>query len=809
MNFANPWILALIPIAIVALLWLLRKDFLHADARYADEKKSHARLRRRRTWMFLSRATIITLVLIALAGPALEIEEFIDTDPRINVLVDTSNSLEVLDTTRADELVGQLQDRVPVDIQEIGSANQSALGDDILGQLREEKSLLLITDGQVTTGASLANIASFANSIQATLNALHLPVQQADTSVSITGPNQVIEDNTNTWEVHVRATTPQAVNLEVRVNDEVVLDEQATPGTRTIQRSFRQGEHTIQARITEPSGNEINNAFTRTITATSKPRILYASQKSSGLEEITTELYDADVRRNLPEDLSEYYAIILNDLPYNALRNHQQALANYAAAGNGVLVVGGENSYDQGNYRNTPLETLLPVRVGTGTRNQGGADIVIAMDMSGRTLGSVQQVDGEWVDTSRQTQDIQKSLAIDVIEQLNPTNNVGVLAFTYPQTGMRTCTGACVVQRVEPLYNNREELTDKIARLEITGGTSHGTGMEASLQLLQESTGSKNIIFISDGISGNQDHQRALNAARTLAAQGGKVYAVLVGNSDQGASFMQQLAAAGNGVYFRADQTNRLSLLFGEPIDLDQGDAFDLVTLNEHHFITKQLETRATLFGYNQVTPKSSSQTLLTSNAGDPVLTVWNYGVGRVAAITGFNGADLGQLLQEPNSQAISRTINWLISDPQRLETASIRVPDGRVGEEMRINLTAPNTPQAEGLSFERIEENQYYTTITPQETGVFSILGATYAVNYPREYERLGMSEELQEAVELTGGAYFTDQNAQQVIEHAKELSQLRRSEQEQVRWPFILAALAILFIELFIRRVQEIKRR
>lgn len=806
-TFAHPWLLALIPAAILVLIWLLRRDFVRADTRYADEKRSLQRITRARTWMFLSRATIITLLLIALAGPALPIEDFIEADPRITILQDTSNSMSVFEQAPAEALIQELRERVPVEIQEIGAPNQSALGDDILGQLREGRNLLLISDGQVTTGATLASVASFATSLRATLNALELPIATTEASISIHGPDYVIENTPSTWHINLHTTTAQPVQLEVLINEEVVLEEELTTNTQIpLEHSFTAGEHEITARIQGATGAEENTVFTRTVTATSKPRVLYVSQRQSGLDEIITTLYDADVRRSIPSDLSAYYAVILHDLPRATIRGSEQQLTSYAAQGNGVLVAGGENSYDFGDYQNTVLETLLPVRVGTGERHRGGANIVIALDLSGRTLGE-RYVDGERIEVE-QAQDVQKALAIDVIEQLNPSNSVGVVGFTYPQTGVNHCTGACVIQRVQPLMNNREELIDKVARVDITGGTSHGVGMQASLQLLEGATGSKNVIFISDGISGDEDQQRALNAARTLAAQGGQVYAVLVGNSDRGASFMQALAQAGNGVYFRADQTNRLAILFGEPVDLDQGDAYDLVALNEHHFITQDLDLQATLFGYNQVRPKSASQLLLTSSGGDPVLTVWNYGVGRVAALTGFNGPDYGQLLQDPNSRVISRTINWLIGDPLRLETSRAQVPDGRVGEEMQINVTSPQTPSAPGVAFTRVENNDYIGVLTPQTKGRFEVLGVPYHVNYPKEYERLGISEELQEAVEMTDGIIFSNPSAQEVIAHAQETSRLKQLDDQQVRWPFLLAALVLFFVEVVVRRVQEIRR-
>lgn len=808
--FRHPWILAAIIPALLALIWTMRKELVRVDTRYQDEQKSIKQRRRARVWMFISRALMISLVLVALATPVLQAEEFIDTDPRITVLKDTSESMDVLDTQAADDLIEQLRERVPVTVHEIASEQESPLGEDILAQVSESRNLLLVTDGQVTSGASLASVASFAASIDATLNAVQLPATRDEASVSIHGPKYVIEETDTTWEVRVDTAREQDVQLVVSVDDEVVHEATVEESTHQVTHAFSRGEHTIKAKITSEDTNAQNNAYTQTVTATSKPRVLYVTRKQSGLQELVTELYSADVQATIPQDLDDYYAVIINDAPLSTIRGSQQELTSYAAQGNGLLVAGGENSYDYGNYQNSVLETLLPVRVGTGTRERGGANIAIAIDMSGSTLGSVENVGGEWVQSSEQTQNVQKALAIDIIEQLNPNNRVGALGFTYPlPTQSQECSGACVVRRVEQLGNTKQELIDKIARLDITGGTALGIGMEAGLELLETSSGSKNIVFISDGVSGAQDQERALNAARTLAARGGQVYAVHVGTSETGAAFMQRLATEGDGVYFSADESNRLAVLFGEPVDIDQGDAFDLVALNQHHYITQGIDPSATLFGYNQVIPKTGSQVLLTSSGGDPVLTTWYYGVGRVASITGFNGPDYGQLLQEPNSIMVSRTINWLIGDPQRKQDAYARVPDARINQQARINVTAPSAPDVEGLEFERTEKDRYTATHTPQEIGVFELLNTQYAVNYPREHERLGTSPQLEEAVALTGGHLFENPSAQDVIAHAKELQRVKQSDDEPLRWPFIIAALLVFVAEVTVRRIREMRRR
>ena len=53
--------------------------------------------------------------------------------------------------------------------------------------------------------------------------------------------------------------------------------------------------------------------------------------------------------------------------------------------------------------------------------------------------------------------------------------------------------------------------------------------------------------------------------------------------------------------------------------------------VNKNHYITADLDLNATITGFNDVTPKPGSQRLVAMADGKPVLTVWRYGLGRVA----------------------------------------------------------------------------------------------------------------------------------------------------------------------------------
>ncbi|MFT4249810.1 MAG: VWA domain-containing protein [Candidatus Woesearchaeota archaeon] len=800
-SFLNAWVLLSIPVVLLFILWLVRKDFVSFDTRFSEEvvaRKKHARMRR---FVLITRTIIFTCLLLALATPVLTTDFFSETDPRIVVLVDESESMNVFAATN---LIEELSELARVEQHVIATGNTSALGDAILTHIGVGSHVVLISDGRLTSGASLASVASFAENQQATINAVELPRRFEDASVQVEVESLVIENIQTPIHVRVHTTDGVARAVQVLVNNEVV-DERETSTSFTLSQAFSSRENTVTARILTEDEFMSNNEFTATVTATTKPRVLLIASRSSAFEGVLKQLYSVDTKTTIPTSLDKYAAIVVFDTPRSAL--DEQALVEYVTAGGGLIVIGGERSFEFGGYRNSLLESLLPVRVGVGASAAPSANIVLAIDMSNRALGSVAFVDGEQIRASQEVQSVQKALAIDLLNRLNKNNRVGALAFTYPLPDQHSCTGACVLAPIRSLGEHQEELIDRVARVNITGGTSISTGVQGSIQLLEQVSGSQNIVLISDGVTGVEDANQALNAARTFAARGGTLYAVHVGNSEQGLGFLQELATATGGVAFVAGANNRLAVLFGEPQESEGEDAFALIPVDEYHFITRGITPSATLFGSNQVLVKRGARQLLATNNAQPVLTVWNYGVGRVGAITAFSNDDLGALLHAPNSEYISRLGNWAIGPLERIQQTLILVEDVREGEEALV-VARGERPLLEAVAFSRVARNEYEANLPARNQGVHEVLGTRYAVNYPSEFDALGISDELREAVNLSGGDMYAPNDAQQILKHATTLSELKDIREEPLYWPFVLAALIVFLLEVLIRRVTSMRK-
>ena len=84
-------------------------------------------------------------------------------------------------------------------------------------------------------------------------------------------------------------------------------------------------------------------------------------------------------------------------------------------------------------------------------------------------------------------------------------------------------------------------------------------------------------------------------------------------------------------------------------------------------------------------------------------------------------------------------------------------------------------------------------------------ILEATYAANYEKEYENLGMNPELNKVVATSGGKLFKDTEANKIIEFVKSSSRRERLEKKDLKEEFIFIAMIIFLVEIALRRFKE----
>ncbi len=830
----HPTVLWGIAVAAVILFFLLTRQFVRLPL-LPEERR---RARKMRVWLFVSRLLVIALVLLALAHPYVAKATETSGNPRVTLLVDSSASMQDLDTSFADGLAQTLQSRVTTTVRTICTNSTSDVGSAILRNLDPGGNVLLVSDGNVNSGAQLGDVAFYATTINATVSAINLSAAKEDAAIVVTGPSKVVADSDSSYAIVVTSTEPGAtVHVQVDVDGVRALDKDVLPGTYPFTERFAQGGHRIDARITTPDAVPANDEFYKEVTVLPKPKILLLTQKSDPLELLLRQLYDVDKRSAMPTDLSPYYAIVADDVPVETFGN-AQALNDYLIDadggyyGNGLVLFGGLDSFNYGGYAGSPLEPFLPVRVGQGQRNKGAANLVFVIDISGSSAGGTkyQVVNGQQIayNDTQPTLDVIKAQVVNAIQQLKIDNRVGIVVFgAQPRAGLDSAEATIedsvkIVEPLDFLYNNRKDILDKVPRLTGGGPSAADVALQAAIKMLQNAPGDKNIVFMTDGrfCAGIGAECAPSKQLLALAANAHKLYGINfmtvgIGTTDDALfpkkvdeTFLKSFAAAGDGTYDRATKLNTLLIKWGDPQAKQFGQEFTLVPLSLTHFITQGIEPTAVLNGYNQVVPKDTADLLIAADSGDPALTVWQYGNGRVATWTVFAGDSLGQLLNDQNSLLISRTINWAIGDPQRKEPYYVDIPDTRTDQPGTITVQSKTPVSGEGLSFSK-DGDTYTATFQPAAPGFATILGQEYAVNRPSELDTVGMNPLLDSAVEATGGKIFKPSDSDAIVEFIKQASRKVTVERKDVSAYFLVAAMLLLLIEIAVRRITERRRR
>ena len=784
-------------IPILIIIWIIiEKTFVKFPQ---PEEKKHFRRATRwiRAFVLLTRTIMVLLLVVAFASPTMITQKEIQGEPRLTILTDASNSFSLFDTTIASKLKKQLEQQLPTKMIEIATGDYSALADGILSHMQGDDSILIVSDGNNNKGRDLGDVLLFASQVNATINALNLEPIKQDTAVRLEGPAMSIVGG----DITINMITEQAgrsvpYRLTIEIDGNNVLDKAVSgPHETSITQQLGEGHHKVIARI-EVDGPDYfaqNNVFYKAVQVVPKPKVLFVSQRASPLEEKLNQWYDIQSASTLSEQersFKDFTAIFLNDINNAQLeqggKETVDAITDYLVDGGGLMLLGGEQSFDLGGYKDSYFETILPVISGECEKEEEKEiNLVVVIDISGST--------GAPGASGQKAVDIEKALAVKIIQDLREEDRVGIVAFN---------SFAFQISPLTPLASKKEEMISLVSSLVDGGGTDVEQGIRMAEQMLINQKGSRNIILISDGRTINDEGA----FARVQGARMGgiKLYSVGVGGKTDEA-FMKRIAQNGEGIYFKPDESQHLKILFGDPEE-DDKKSKDLVVIDANHFITKDLAVGGTLGGYNQIVPKGSANMLVTLSNGAPIGAVWRFGLGKVGVIATDDGAKWGgALLTEQNSPLITRMLNWVIGDPTKNEPFGVFTSDTTAGETTEVKVKSTSIPTSKDIELNKIDQNLYKGMFTASKTGFFDLLGSLIAVNYPTEYMKIGMNPQLESLVMITGGTMFDPNEIDAMIEQIK--SHAVRTERKEVSfsWPFVMAAIALFLLEIIIRRVKE----
>ncbi len=741
-----------------------------------------------------TRFFIALLLILALAQPYSPINMFGGGSSGLSILEDNSSSYNVFGTRLGQVNYNLLKGQGNIDYIDFGEELVSNVGDSIIESMRDGKNVLLLSDGNINFGEDWGKVEEFAIIENLSVSTIRREVGHQDYSITIIGPDKIGPNTEATFTVQVKGTDGSKRIIELEVDGQVVLTGEA--GELEYVSKFGDGYHKLTARLLENDYFVENNVYYKSVKVVEKSKILLYGDEGTPLHRSLSKLYNIDV--GTPFNLDRYHTVIIDNKEAQSFSDRVSDLESYVEDGNGLVVVGGKNSFDSGSYSGSSIEDLLPVKVSGSEKKEGNVNVIILIDISTSTSSSF------GLSTAA---DVAKGLAIGTIDNIADNNNLGVVAFN---------TEGITVEELGLLGDkDRDNLKRIISSLNAVGSTNIGAGIHHSVEILRKQSGGKNIILISDGQT-QGDWRAALDEAIQEKV---KIYSIAVGTGAN-ENLLKTVACIPEahckkgeqeylgGQFYWGTQSHQLSFVFGDPEGYSGSESKTKI-YKPNHFITEDLILDAEVLGTNQVLPKNSADLLITTTNGEPVLTVWRRGLGRVAVLSVDNGnAWGGDLYLGSNSRVISRTVNWAAGDPERKKEYFFSIQSPRVEEESEIIIKGGNVPTFEDIKFGRKSDGTYAALIIPHEPGFFTFGTDEYSVNYNSEFSNLGMNEKLFDLVESSGGHVFENsEDISAVLDYLKEKKNITTVEKELFIWPLLSLAMIIFILDVWFRTISERK--
>ncbi|WP_432402886.1 VWA domain-containing protein [Wukongibacter sp. M2B1] len=407
----------------------------------------------------------------------------------------------------------------------------------------------------------------------------------------------------------------------------------------------------------EGDKNLRNNKLSKTIEFNDSPRVLILGEgEDTEVIKSLTESIGLKVMTYSPEEvphdinfISKFQGIFLVNVPHDKLDPDFELNLSKAVKelGTGLMVIGGEESFAMGEYKDTLLEEMLPVSCHMkGKKKKSNVGLILAIDCSG-------SMDEE--SNGIKKIDMAKEAAIRSLEILEDEDYLGVLGFS------DTLEWIVPFERVI----DKDSIKHKIGRLSSKGGTLILPSVAKSVEKLEGAPVKiKHIILLSDGQGEKSGYDEQIKKMEdnkiTLSS-------VAMG-SDADVDMLKELSDNTNGRSYMVKGFENIPKIFvketylatkkyinNEEFDPLQVDAFD-------YFPSTYLPP---LKGYMGTGIKENASLILKTHLDDPLLATWRYGLGKVLVWTSdLNGRWSTHWIKWDGFYSQwSGLINWYISN--------------------------------------------------------------------------------------------------------------------------------------------------
>ena len=729
----------------------------------------------------------------------------------------------------------EFNSRLDRDETDIQSALQVALAQ--VGEGRQGK-ILLISDGNENRGETSRVVALLrTQGVQVWTLPVSLSRGRNEIYLSeLTLPRQV--DSAESYEIRGSIESTSEAPARIRLlRDGVPRGEREMrlkAGSNAV--AFRdsvteRGNHSYEL-LVEAADDTLaeNNLLQGIVTVKGPPRVLVLSGQAESQRVISKVLQVqgyAVVEASPSTDsltlseLSAYDLLVLDNVPaFQLSYAKMETIEKYVRdLGGGLLVVGGSQSYGAGGYFRTPLERLLPVDMRPPARlEMPHVALLFVLDKSG-SMGA----GGE----GSTKLDLAKAAAIAAADIMNPTDQVGILAFD------ASWDWTLPFRQV----GKGEWISERLSSLESDGGTDlYKAMLEAYRGIAAKQAAIKHVIVLSDGLTDKADFH---SLAARMARDGITVSTVSVGN-DADVQLMADIAKDGKGRGYVALDPQTIPQIFTTETLLISRDLLVEKTVEPSIVAsTGPLKGIApnplpALRGYVLTYPKPRTELLMRVDK-DPLLIAWRYGVGRVMAFTsdlsGRWGKDwvawqgFPQWASQIARDTMRKTLDTKVHTDFHSEGDSIKVITDMVSRDgkflnflkLKANITAPNQASQEQV-LRQTAPGRYEGSFTPVARGIhfvtlFAEGSATqaplpvatvpYISPYPREYRELKPNLALlSRLAEETGGEMLDPEKFDRGLDRLFKPTPGKATQGRDVWWPLAGAGLFLFLADLILRQ-------
>jgi len=492
-----------------------------------------------------------------------------------------------------------------------------------------QKRLVLMSDGNENIGDAMAALVA-ARSLGVTLDVVPVGATRAnDLSVQKLGlPSNLKKGAAFEAKIFVQADHATPATIRLYRNDQYLGEQsvQLEEGKNLLtfpQKLTEPGFYNYDVRVEAPDDvlpqNNRASAFTF---VRGEPRLLLVSSEPDQDKTLVEALraLKMEVRVIAAEsfpgsvaELQDYDSIFLCNVAAGDLGRSSQNLLESAVRdfGVGLVCVGGDQAFAAGGYRNTPLETILPVSMELDSKKVLPSGAVVLV-MHGMEFANGNQV--------------ARDCAQGVLAALAPQDQMGVILWDGNERWLFELAKV----------GDKKDMQAKIAGMNQGDMVSFQGVLEKSHQALKECTSNlKHIIVFSDGDPGPPSD----SLLQAIAGDKITISTVLISGHFP-PDTMIKMADMGRGRFYNVTRPEQLpqiflketavilkSAIYEEPFKPQVRAASELtrgIVANEY----------PQLLGYVASSPKPRAETPLWTHQGDPLLAHWQYGLGRAVAFT-------------------------------------------------------------------------------------------------------------------------------------------------------------------------------